>query len=111
MTAHQELNSDAVLAGSCWAFAATAALEAAIAIANQVTTPPDLAEEEFVDCVQNGCGGSLPSTALSYALSTSKGLPLETSYAYTAGNTGASSTCKVSVDHNHTIIVLSPTCM
>ncbi|DBA95874.1 TPA: hypothetical protein ACH3X1_001414 [Trebouxia sp. C0004] len=94
MTGHQELNSDAVLAGSCWAFAATGALEAAIAIANQVPTPPDLAEEEFVDCVQNGCNGGLPSSALSYALSTSKGLPLQTSYAYTAGDTGASSTCK-----------------
>ena len=72
-------------AGSCWAFAATAALEAAIAIATQQPQPPDLAEEEVVDCVQHGCSGGLPSTALNYMLSTTHGLPPQTSYPYTAG--------------------------
>lgn len=88
-----------MLAGSCWAFAATGALEAAVAIANQVAQPPDLAEEEIVDCVSSGCNGGNPIAALQYAQGASKGLAPENGYLYTAGSGGQSGTCKVSVQY------------
>jgi len=53
--------------GSCWAFGATASLEAIIAIKRGVQVK--LSEQQLVDCVilSSGCNGGLASNALFYA--------------------------------------------
>ena len=79
--------------GSCWAFAATAALEATTLIANQ--TPGvdlNLAEQVMVSCGNAGsCGGGSINSASNYIQST--GLPLETCYPYTATNGSCANAC------------------
>jgi len=68
--------------GSCWAFSATEEIESVWAIAGH--TLPELAPQEFVDCVSDcyGCGGGWPVDAYEYAMS--NGQELETNYPYTA---------------------------
>ena len=68
--------------GSCWAFAATAAIEAQIWInQNRSVT---LSPQELVDCSSsfgnNGCNGGLPSRAFIYSYY--EGLELDKSYPY-----------------------------
>ncbi len=81
--------------GSCWAFASTGAIEAAVAIANQVAQPPYLSAEELADCVSAGCKGGNEYPALMYALGTTHGLACEAAYPYTAGDSGVHSNCQV----------------
>jgi C1A family cysteine protease len=63
-----------VQCGSCWAFAATAAIESKLLI--QQAKLMDLSEQNFVDCVNaatdpayysDGCNGGWPTHALNYA--------------------------------------------
>lgn len=80
--------------GSCWAFAATAGLEAVTLIAQK--TPGvdlNLAEQILVStCSSAGdCGGGYPSGAASFIKSS--GLPLETCYPYRAANSQCSEAC------------------
>jgi C1A family cysteine protease len=79
--------------GSCWAFAATAALESATLIA--LGTPGvdlNLAEQILVSCSGAGsCGGGSPGSASSYIKNT--GLPLESCYSYTGTNGNCSNAC------------------
>lgn len=82
--------------GGCWAFAAAAALEAAVAVATQLAQPPHLAEQESVDCLLSGCTGGRPGDALMRALTTTYGLASEDAYPYTSGDTAQAGTCKVS---------------
>ena len=80
--------------GSCWAFAATAALEAVTLIAQR--TPGinlDLAEQILVStCSSAGdCGGGYPSGAASFIKNT--GLPPESFYPYRAANSECGEAC------------------
>jgi hypothetical protein len=70
--------------GSCWAFAATAALESYILMTqNMPNETLDLAEQILVSCYNpDGCSGGSPSGASSYIKSI--GLPLESCFPYTA---------------------------
>jgi len=70
--------------GSCWAFAATAALESYTLITQRMPgTNLDLAEQILTSCYNtNGCSGGSPSGASSYIKTT--GLPLESCFPYTA---------------------------
>lgn len=77
--------------GSCWAFAATAAIESKYMIQKARTL--DLSEQQVVDCVNsatdasyysNGCSGGWPTHALSYAYKYSPGQGLESAYPYKA---------------------------
>lgn len=87
--------------GSCWAFAAAAALESRYLIKKGLiaaTNPSvDLAEQQLVDCVSSprtsttgaayasgGCGGGWSQEALDYARKFN--VTFETSYPYTATN-------------------------
>jgi hypothetical protein len=70
--------------GSCWAFAAAAALESyTLMTQNLPNTNLDLAEQILISCYNpNGCSGGSPSGASSYIKST--GLPLESCFSYSA---------------------------
>jgi KDEL-tailed cysteine endopeptidase len=65
--------------GSCWSFSATGAMEGAFQINNG--TLVSLSEQQFVDCVDNGCNGGLMDDAFKYAekndLCTEDELPYE----------------------------------
>ena len=71
--------------GSCWAFAATEALEGQLGLAGR---PMTLAPQVFVDCVKQdyGCGGGWPEDALAFA--EERGVVPEGEYPYTANSTG-----------------------
>jgi C1A family cysteine protease len=78
--------------GSCWAFSATETIESYWTIAgNQL---PTLAPEQIVDCdtSDTGCNGGEPATAYQYVESAG-GLDTESSYPYTAGESGSGGTC------------------
>ena len=74
--------------GSCWAFAATAALESKMMIATGQYI--DLSEQQLVDCASDaegytgssGCDGGWPHEALRFAQVS--GQTLESAYPYTA---------------------------
>ena len=79
--------------GSCWAFAATAALESYILLSNQ--TPGvdlDLSEQVLLSCGEVGsCAGGSPAKAAAFLQST--GIPLEGCYPYTAADGSCASAC------------------
>lgn len=71
---------DQGMCNSCWAFSATAAIEAAYAILNG--TLYDLSEQQLVDCdtKADGCNGGDYQQAMKYAAN--NGLETETDYPY-----------------------------
>jgi C1A family cysteine protease len=79
--------------GSCWAFAATAALESkALITFNWPGTNLNLSEQIVVSCGSAGsCNGGSPGAASSFFVST--GTALESCYPYTATNGDCSSAC------------------
>lgn len=72
------------MCGSCWAFSATAAIEAAHYLSNGKLLK--LSEQQFVDCANGGtygnrgCGGGDETVAMEYAMSQS--IELEETYPY-----------------------------
>ncbi|NBX92431.1 MAG: hypothetical protein EBQ85_04275, partial [Proteobacteria bacterium] len=69
--------------GSCWAFSSTAALESQILISQGGSI--DLSEQVLMSCSNAGtCEGGYPDKAAYYFTTT--GLPLDSSYPYTATN-------------------------
>jgi C1A family cysteine protease len=80
--------------GSCWAFAATAGLEA-VTLISQKTPGIDLNLSEQIlvsTCSSAGdCGGGYPSGAASFIKNT--GLPLESCYPYRASNSECADAC------------------
>jgi len=84
--------------GSCWAFSATETIESAYAQKNNVA-PAILAPEQIVDCDVNGndegCNGGFPTGAYQYVQSAG-GMDSESSYPYTAGQSGQGGTCEAS---------------
>jgi C1A family cysteine protease len=81
--------------GSCWAFAATAALESkALITFNWPGTNLDLSEQIVVSCtdpLHNNCNGGSPGAASSFLVNT--GTNLESCYPYTATNGSCSLAC------------------
>jgi C1A family cysteine protease len=76
--------------GSCWAFAALAAMESSLLINNEIT---DLSEQELVDCAGGdygnaGCDGGWMGNAFAYVLD--NGISTEEDYPYKA----VDQTCK-----------------
>ena len=74
------------MCGSCWAFSATGAMEAAWGIKNQGKPLLQFSEQELVDCSteegNEGCNGGLMDLAYKYIRSTK--INLEEDYKYTA---------------------------
>ncbi|KAG1702635.1 hypothetical protein DVH05_009583 [Phytophthora capsici] len=81
--------------GSCWAFAAVAALESAICLSGQPLTP--LSEQQVVDCDESSyaCDGGFPGDALTF-IQQSGGICREEKYPYVSGDTGDRTTCQSS---------------
>jgi cathepsin H len=73
--------------GSCWSFSTTGALESHWALQTGTRPPPDLSEQQLVDCAgafnNFGCNGGLPSQAFEY-IKYAGGLTSEAQYPYTA---------------------------
>lgn len=75
--------------GSCWAFAATGAIEAGVAIvSNSPNNWPILSEEELVDCSGHGCDGGWPYLAFSWYANGNAACSSD-SYPYTGTDSGA----------------------
>lgn len=74
--------------GSCWAFAATAAVESLYAIKTG-NPPPHLSPQQLVDCStsDSGCNGGGLTTPLRY-IQAAGGVCLTTSYPYTGSQGG-----------------------
>ncbi|OQR89653.1 cysteine protease family C01A [Achlya hypogyna] len=78
--------------GSCWAFAATGAVESAHCLATG--TLMDFSEQQLVSCAHNaghGCGGGWPSRALDFVFNT--GFCTDVSFPYT-GRDDACRSCE-----------------
>lgn len=75
---------DQAACGSCWAFAAVAAIESSYLIKNKVAL--DLSEQQLVSCSDiygnGGCNGGWPASALKYPLN--YGMTTEAAYPYVA---------------------------
>lgn len=85
--------------GSCWAIGAVASTESAYALLPPQSGPPNLSEQELVDCTPgsadgNGCNGNSLNNA--FELIINRGLGLESNYPYFSGSTGSSGTCRPS---------------
>ncbi|KAL4442010.1 hypothetical protein ABPG77_011271 [Micractinium sp. CCAP 211/92] len=85
--------------GSCWAFAATGAMEIKAKI-DGVNLNPDNSEQQAVDCVNTAynwgsaaCSGGYSHEVLSYA--SQLYLTSEAAYPYTSGSTGVNGACRV----------------
>jgi len=70
--------------GSCWTFSANGAMEGAISIKTG-NAPPNLSEQNLVDCVtaSSGCNGGWMTDAYNYT-TINKGINNETTYPYLA---------------------------
>ncbi|GMF23398.1 unnamed protein product [Phytophthora lilii] len=81
--------------GSCWAFAAVAALESAMCLTGQPLTP--LSEQQLLDCDESSyaCQGGFPGDALSF-VQRAGGVCTEEGYPYVSGDTGDRDTCRSS---------------
>ncbi len=81
---------DQASCGSCWAFAATGAMEAMVNVFyNQNTLNPDLSEQELLSCSGAGtCTGGYPSMAISYMATT--GIIDEAAFPYSASEQSCS---------------------
>ncbi|KAG7396557.1 hypothetical protein PHYBOEH_002122 [Phytophthora boehmeriae] len=81
--------------GSCWAFAAIAALESAICLAGQPLVP--LSEQQVVDCdsTSYGCEGGWPGNALEY-IQGAGGVCTEDGYPYISGENTDRQSCEPS---------------
>ena len=96
-----------IITGDCWAYAATAALEALVAINTGQATPapPHLSEQELTDCFNcgsspcDGCQGGNPKDALSQVASPLDGLNTAANYPFTSGSSGQGGTCDSSKVH------------
>lgn len=83
--------------GSCWAFAAVAAVESAHAIKNNELL--DLSEQQVVECASGtkynnfACNGGLPSRAYDW-WKASGGVTLEANYPYISGTGSNGSACQ-----------------
>jgi len=81
--------------GSCWAFSATETIESQMAACGKGL--PVLAPEQIVDCdtagQDQGCNGGFPSGAYTYVQSAG-GMDTESSYPYTAGESGEGGSCQ-----------------
>ena len=81
--------------GSCWAFAAVAAIESAQRI--RYNWSWDLSEQQLVDCTYsssyNGCKGGWMHRAYNYVIA-SGGIHKESRYPYISGKTRKSGTCR-----------------
>ncbi len=91
--------------GSCWAVAATGALESAYLISTGRTAssqPVDFSEQQLVSCAgpamgyySGGCDGGYSDEALNFVLSYNQ--TTESKYPYTSGSTGATGACSSSI--------------
>ncbi|TDH69551.1 hypothetical protein CCR75_005026 [Bremia lactucae] len=81
--------------GSCWVFAAVAALESAICLAGKPLV--SLSEQQLVDCgtSTDACEGGYPSDALTY-IQRSGSVCTDRTYPYTSGESGKSNQCQSS---------------
>ena len=81
--------------GSCWAFAAVAALESAICLAGKPLI--SLSEQQLVDCDKTSyaCQGGYPGDALSF-VKRSGGVCKDQDYPYVSGDTGDRDSCQAS---------------
>ncbi|MBU0674096.1 MAG: hypothetical protein KJ950_05595 [Proteobacteria bacterium] len=79
--------------GSCWAFAATAALESSVLINNPGQFGPDfdLSEQMMLSCSDGDCGGGSLAMAADYLYTT--GISYETCYNYIAANGSCNNKC------------------
>lgn len=78
--------------GSCWAFAATEAIESAYALKGH--SVPELSPQQIVSCSQrNGCQGGSPTRAYQY-VEKAGGMETERAYPYTSGSTNSGGSCK-----------------
>ncbi|KDO33340.1 hypothetical protein SPRG_02147 [Saprolegnia parasitica CBS 223.65] len=84
---------DQGVCGSCWAFAAVGAVEAAHCLVTNSLV--DFSEQQLVSCASSagyGCRGGWPNLALDYIAQT--GLCTEAAFPYASGSTGKNGRCK-----------------
>lgn len=81
--------------GSCWAFAAIAALESAYCLKGNPLTL--FSEQQVLSCddASGGCAGGFPGDGLSY-VQQNRGVCLEEAYPYVSGESQETGTCKSS---------------
>ncbi|GMF23025.1 unnamed protein product [Phytophthora fragariaefolia] len=81
--------------GSCWAFAAIAALESAVCLSGGPLTP--LSEQQVLDCDTSSyaCQGGYPGDALEF-IQRAGGVCTEDAYPYVSGDSGDREVCQTS---------------